>query len=218
MADQQTGGPHGQIQVLTAGAPLAQASAAVILVHGRGATAESILGLADDLAMPGVVFLAPQAVGNTWYPYSFLAPLAQNEPYLSSALGVLGALLARLGAEGIPAERVVLAGFSQGACLASEFAARNARRYGGLIAFSGGLIGPADTPRGYPGTFDRMPAFFGCSDVDPHIPQARVLESAEVLINMGAVVTVKLYPGMDHTVNDEELEHARAIVEEAVER
>jgi predicted esterase len=212
MADQITNGPHADGRVLAAGAPIEAARAAVVLVHGRGATAESILGLADDLAAPGTIYLAPQAAGNTWYPHSFLAPLAQNEPHLSSALGVLGGLLERLAAAGIPAERTVLAGFSQGACLSSEFVARNARRYGGLIVFSGGLIGPDGTPRGYAGSLAGTPVFLGCSDIDSHVPKERVLESEAVLRALGGAVTARLYPGMGHTVNQDELAQARAIV------
>jgi phospholipase/carboxylesterase len=198
--------------VLAAGEPLATARGAVILIHGRGASAESILTLAPELAAPGLAFLAPQADNGTWYPYSFLAPLAQNEPHLSAALAAVGAVLAHAEAAGLPAERIVLAGFSQGACLASEFAARNARRYGGLLAFSGGLIGPEGTPRDYQGSLAGTPAFLGCSDVDGHIPKWRVLESEAVLRGLGAAVTAKLYPGMGHTINQDEIDHARAIL------
>ncbi len=198
--------------VLAAGEPLATARGVVILIHGRGASAESILTLAPELDAPGLAFLAPQADNGTWYPYSFLAPLAQNEPYLSAALAALAALVAHVETAGIPAERIVLAGFSQGACLASEFAARNARRYGGLLAFSGGLIGPEGTPRDYQGSLAGTPAFLGCSDVDAHIPKGRVLESEAVLSALGAAVTAKLYPGMGHTINQDEIDHARAIL------
>ncbi len=201
------GGP-----VLAAGTPLEQAHGALIMVHGRGASAESILTLAPELDTPGIAFLAPQANGGTWYPFSFMAPLAQNEPFLTSALATVGDLVAYVEQSGIPVERIALLGFSQGACLASEFAARNPRRYGGLIAFSGGLIGPPGTPRDYPGSLDGTPVFLGCSDVDAHIPKERVLETEEALRNLGAAVTAKLYPGMGHTVNEDEIEHARAIL------
>jgi predicted esterase len=201
------GGP-----VLAAGEPLERARGAVILIHGRGASARDILTLAPELDTPGLAYLAPQAAGNSWYPYSFLAPMAQNEPYLSSALAAVGDLVAHVEAAGIPAERIVLAGFSQGACLSSEFVARNTRRYGGLIAFSGGLIGPPGTPRDYPGSLAGTPAFFGCSDVDSHIPKERVLESEAVLRRLGAQVTAKLYPGMGHTINQDEIAHAQAIL------
>jgi predicted esterase len=204
--------PHDNQPVLRAGRPLAQARAALILVHGRGATAESILELADYLPHPSMAYLAPQAAGNTWYPYSFLMPMEQNEPHLSSALARLAALLDEVEQAGIPAEQVVLAGFSQGACLASEFVARHARRYGGLVAFSGGLIGPPGTPRAYAGALGGTPVFLGCSDVDPHIPLARVNETAEVLSRLGAAVDKRIYPRLGHTINQDEIEAAAALV------
>jgi predicted esterase len=209
---EQNNGPHQGQPVLAAGEPLERARAAMVLVHGRGATAESILTLAADLNQPGFVYLAPQAAGNTWYPYSFLAPIERNQPYLSSALAMLGQVLAHVAAAGIPAERTILLGFSQGACLASEFAARNARGYGGLVGLSGGLIGPDGTPRDYPGALDGTPVFLGCSDVDPHIPAARVQHSAEVLRRLGGDVTARLYPGMGHTVNEDEIEFVREMM------
>ena len=184
----------------------------MLLVHGRGATAEDILSFAGELAQPGFAYLAPQAPGYTWYPNSFLAPLASNEPHLSNALATLDALVERILAAGIPVERVLLLGFSQGACLMLEYAARHARRYGGLIGFSGGLIGPDGTPREYAGNFDGTPIFLGCSDIDPHVPKARVDLTAEVLRRMGAAVTERIYPGMGHTVNRDELLSARAMV------
>ena len=184
----------------------------MILVHGRGATAESILELAEYLSHPEMTYLAPQANGNTWYPYSFLNPIRQNEPGVSSALQVLADLVAQVEAVGIPAERIILAGFSQGACLASEFVARNARRLGGLLVFSGGLIGPPGTPRDYPGSLAGTPIFLGCSDVDFHIPKERVQESADVFTRLGATVTMRLYPGMDHTIIQDEIDEAQKIV------
>jgi predicted esterase len=209
---EQKHGPHQGQPVLAAGEPLERAGAAMVLVHGRGATAESILTLAAELEQPGFAYLAPQAAGNTWYPYSFLAPIANNEPYLSSALAVLGQLLAHITAAGIPAERTILLGFSQGACLATEFAARNARRYGGLVGLSGGLIGPDGTPRDYPGSLDGTLVFLGCSDVDPHIPAARVRHSADVLRRLGGDVTARLYPRMGHTVNEDEIEFVQGMM------
>lgn len=197
--------PHRGQPVLTAGALLDQAEAVMVLVHGRGATAESILTLAREVDRPGFAYLAPQAAGNTWYPYSFLNPLADNEPYLSSALALLAGLFERLAEAGFPPDRVMLLGFSQGACLSLEFVARHARRYGGVAALSGGLIGPDGTPRDYPGSLDGTPIFLGCSDVDFHIPKERVNHSAEVLRQLGAAVTERLYPGMGHTVNQDEL-------------
>jgi predicted esterase len=197
--------PHRGQPVLTAGAALDQAEAVMVLVHGRGATAESILTLAREVDRPGFAYLAPQAAGNTWYPYSFLNPLADNEPYLSSALALLAGLFERLAEAGFPPEKVMVVGFSQGACLALEFVARHARRYGGVAALSGGLIGPDGTPRDYPGSLDGTPIFLGCSDVDFHIPKERVHHSAEVLRQLGAAVTERLYPGMGHTINQDEL-------------
>ncbi len=185
---------------------------AMILVHGRGASAEDILGLASELGRDDVAYLAPQAAGNTWYPYSFLTPLEKNEPGLTSALGVLGQLVSSLGDQGLPAERVGFLGFSQGACLSLEFAARNARRYAAVIGLSGGLIGPPGTPRTYPGHAGGTFVFLGCSDVDPHIPLERVQETAEVFRDLGAVVDERIYRGMGHTVNRDEIEAVRLIL------
>lgn len=207
-----TQGAHQGQPVYTAGKALHEAQGALILVHGRGASAEDILTLAGELHHLDLAYLAPQAAGNTWYPYSFLMPLAQNEPYLSSALQRVGEVLAQVKAAGISPERVIIGGFSQGACLATEFVARNAQRYGGLLVFSGGLIGPPGTPRDYAGALADTPVFLGCSDVDFHIPKERVTESSEVLRRMGAQVTAKLYPNMGHTINADELTHARQIV------
>ena len=205
-------GPQQGQRVYTAGLPLDQAKAAMILLHGRGATAPSILLLAEELYHPAYAYLAPQAAGDTWYPYTFLAPIQNNEPWLSSALSMVGDAVAQVEAAGIAAGRIVLGGFSQGACLASEFVARNARRYGGLLVFSGGLIGPPGTPRDYSGNLAGTPIFLGCSDSDPHIPKERVEESAEVFERMGASVTKKLYPNMGHTIAPDEIKLAREIV------
>jgi predicted esterase len=200
------------MRVVQAGEPLDKARAAMILLHGRGASAEDIMTVAAQLTHTGFAYLAPQAAGNAWYPNPFTAPLETNEPYLSSALEVVETLLARVE-ETIPAQRVILLGFSQGACLTLEFAVRHARRYGGMVGLSGGLIGPDGTPRDYPGDFAGTPAFLGCSDVDPHIRADRVLEASEVFERMGAHVTVRLYPGMGHTVNQDEIDSVRKIVE-----
>jgi phospholipase/carboxylesterase len=183
----------------------------MILVHGRGASAADIMTIAAEVMVPGVAYLAPQAAGSAWYPYPFTAPLEANEPYLSWALQILSSLMAKAEAT-LPVGRLVLLGFSQGACLALEFAARNANRYGGVVGLSGGLIGPDGTPRDYPGDFDRTPVFLGCSDVDPHIPKERVIEAGRVFERMGADVTVRLYPGMGHTTNADEFEAVRAIL------
>jgi phospholipase/carboxylesterase len=204
--------PHKGVPVLEAGEKLGTARAAMILAHGRGASAEDVMTIAAELMHPDFAYLAPQAAGHAWYPNPFTAPIESNEPYLTSALEVLETLLARVE-ETIPAERVILLGWSQGACLTLEFAARNARRYGGVVGLSGGLIGPDGTPRDYPGAFEGTPAFLGCSDVDPHIRKDRVLETAEVFKRMGAQVTARLYPGMGHTVNQDEIDSVRAIVE-----
>jgi predicted esterase len=184
----------------------------MVMVHGRGATAESILTLADELRVPDLAYLAPQAHGYAWYPYSFLAPMEQNEPGLSSGLATLGDLVERVGAAGIPPERTVLLGFSQGACLALEFAARYGRRLGGVVGLSGGLIGPSGTPREYAGTLAGTPIFLGCSDRDPHIPRERVDETARVLTGMGGKVTERIYPAMGHTVNEDEIEFVRELL------
>jgi predicted esterase len=203
---------HQNQRVVARGRPLAEAEAAMILVHGRGASAENIMDLAELLPHPDMAYLAPQAAHNTWYPYSFMNPTEQNEPYLSSALARLESLVAEVEAAGIPAEKLVLAGFSQGACLAAEFAARNARRYGGLLLFSGGLIGPPGTPRDYAGSLDGTPVFIGCSDADFHIPLERVQETTATLRRMGAAVTEKIYPGLGHTIIGDEIEQARRLL------
>jgi predicted esterase len=204
--------PHAHQPVLTVGPPPASARLGAILLHGRGASADDILGLAHELAIPDIAYLAPEAAGHTWYPYSFLSTIEQNEPGLTSALLVVEGLIADLGEQGIPPERVVLMGFSQGACLTLEFAVRHARRYAAVAAFSGGVIGPPGTPRNYPGSFAGTPAFFGCSDVDPHIPVERVRESAEIYRRMGAIVDERIYPRMGHTINQDEIDAVRTLL------
>jgi phospholipase/carboxylesterase len=206
-------GPHQGQPIAVAGKPFREAAGAMMMVHGRGATAESILELARELWHPELAYVAPQAAGNTWYPYSFLAPLERNEPGLSSGLARLGEALDLLASEGIPPERAILLGFSQGACLTLEFAARNARRYGGIAGLSGGLIGPPGTPRSYAGSLAGTPVFLGCSDRDPHIPRERVDETAEVLRRMEAEVTERIYQALGHTVNEDELEAVRRMIE-----
>lgn len=207
--------PHAGQPVLARGAPLAQARAAMVLLHGRGASAGDILTIADELEAPDVAFLAPQAAGYTWYPNRFIEPVARNEPWLSSALGLVGGLMARVAEAGIPAERTLVLGFSQGACLTLEYVARNPRRYGGVAGLSGALIENGDAPRSYEGSLAGTPVFLGCSDVDPHIPEGRVERSAALLRDLEADVTVRLYPGLGHTVNRDELDAVQALLDAA---
>jgi len=204
--------PHGNQPVLTGGRPLDSAQAAVILVHGRGASATDILSLAEELDHPEFAYLAPEAAGHTWYPHSFLAPIAQNQPWLNSALSFLGEVVGRALAAGIARDKVSFIGFSQGACLATEFVARNATRYGALVAFTGGLIGPPGTRFSYSGDLSGTPCFFGAGDPDPHVPWERVKESASVFSALGAVVTLRRYPGLPHTINRDEIEQAQQLL------
>jgi len=196
-----------------AGEPVSRARAALLMLHGRGATAEDILSLANEFDQPGFAYLAPQAAGNAWYPNRFLVPLAANEPWLSSALALVGDVLTQIINAGIPRERVLLLGFSQGACLTLEFAARNARRYGGIVGLSGALIGPADTPRDHAGSLAGTPVFLGCSDIDPHVPKEYVDRTVDVLGRLGGEVTERLYPNMDHTVNQDEVDFVRDMMQ-----
>lgn len=207
--------PHRGQPVLRGGAAPEAAEAAAVLVHGRGGSAQGMLTLADEARVSGVTFVAPQAAGHTWYPDRFLAPLERNEPWLGSALDLLDGVLEELAGAGLPRERTVLIGFSQGACLALEYAARRGRRHGGLAALSGGLIGPPGRSWDYGTSLDGTPVFLGCSDRDPHIPEERVHESARVLESLGAEVRVEIYPGLGHTVNGEEVEAVREMLEEA---
>jgi predicted esterase len=195
-----------------AGEPLARARAAMIMLHGRGARAENILETTGELPQIGFAFLAPQAAGDTWYPNRFTAPLADNEPWLSSALARVASVLAQVAQAGLPPERILLLGFSQGACLTLEFAARHAQRYGGVVGLSGGLIGPEGTSRAYPGSLAGTPVFLGCSDADPHIPKELVHEAAEVFRRLGGNVTERLYPNHDHSINQDELESVGAMM------
>ncbi len=204
--------PHAGEPVLRLGPPAADARLAVIAVHGRGASAEDILSLAQELHLADVLYLAPQAAGNSWYPYSFLSPIEQNEPALTSALTKIASLIDALGHDGLPATRIALLGFSQGACLSLEYAARHAQRYAAVVGLSGGLIGPMGHPRDYPGSMDGTPVFLGCSDIDPHIPVARVHESAQVFGRLNARVDERIYPGLGHSVNLDELEAVRQLV------
>ncbi len=202
---------HGQ-PILWAGVPIEAASRAVIAIHGRGADASDIIGLNRVIDIPEFAWVAPDAPNHTWYPHSFLVPVERNQPYLDSALSLIDGLLRELEDSGIPSERVVLLGFSQGACLASEFVARHPRRYGGLVVFSGALIGASIDPAKYTGSLAGTPVFGGCSDIDPHIPLGRFELTGQVLEAQGAAVDFRVYPGMGHTIALDEVEAARALM------
>lgn len=196
----------------TAGAALNEARAAVIMIHGRNAAPKNILDLVGLFVQPGVAYLAPAAAGGAWYPLSFLAPIEDNEPGISSGIAVIHALIDNVIESGIPAEKILLLGFSQGACLACTAAQRRPMRYGGLIVYSGGLIGPPGTVWQETGDFDRTPVFFGCSDKDAHVPESRVSESASVLERMNAAVTKRIYPGMGHSINHDEIKFTKDLL------
>jgi predicted esterase len=204
--------PHAGQAVLHRGPAPAEARLVAILIHGRGASAEDILTLTQELRPKDVAYLAPQAAGHTWYPYSFLEPIEQNEPGITSGLGVMSGLIEQVGRDGVTPDRIVMIGFSQGACLSLEFAARHAQRFAGVAGLSGGLIGPPGTPRHYAGSFGGTPVFLGCSDIDPHIPLDRVHETAEVFRRMGADVDERIYARMGHTVIRDELDAVSAIL------
>ncbi|WP_118952512.1 alpha/beta hydrolase [Taibaiella helva] len=199
-------------QTIIQGPALASAERALILLHGRGGAAADILSLAGLLHVPGYALLAPQATGYTWYPQSFLAPPAQNEPWLSSALDLLKQLVSDIEQQGLAPQQIYFAGFSQGACLMLEFLARNARRYGGAAAFTGGLIGDRIYPEHYSGSFEGMPIFIGSSNPDPHVPPQRVKDTSAILIQMGAIVTEKIYDNMGHTITKDELALANRLI------
>jgi predicted esterase len=184
----------------------------MILIHGRGASAADILGVRGEIGADDIAYVAPDAPGRTWYPYSFLVPLEQNEPHLSSALATVHGIVANVAQEGVTTNRIGLLGFSQGACLLLEYIARHATRYAAVVGFSGGLIGPPGTPRQYAGSLEGTPVFLGCSDSDPHIPLARVHETRDALTALGAKVDERIYPGMGHTINRDELEAARLLL------
>lgn len=205
---------HNPNNILTAGVPLEQAKKVMVMVHGRGGSARDILSLNQHIEQHDeFAFVAPEATNGTWYPYSFLEPMERNEPYLSSALTTLAMLRARLQSDyNFKASQIYWLGFSQGACLMLEFVARNPLAYGGVFGLSGGLIGPPGTPRNYEGTLEGTPVFLGCSDVDPHIPEARVFETEAVLSGMGATVTATLYPNFPHSINDDELKMINSLI------
>jgi len=210
-------GPHQGQGLATGGTPLDEAEAAMILVHGRGATAQSILQMGRQLHEDSVALLAPQAARNTWYPNSFLEAVESNEPGRSSGLQAIEDALGEANDAGIPTEKVLILGFSQGACLGSEFVARNPERYGGHVAFSGGLIGETVDPAEFEGSLAGTPSFVGCSDVDPHIPEERVHVTTEVLEKLDADVEERIYPGMGHGVNDDEVEYVSGMVADLVD-
>lgn len=204
---------HQGMPVAHYGTKIESATAAMILLHGRGATAQDILLLSHELRAPHIAFLAPQAANATWYPNRFIAPVASNEPWLSSALAVVDGLVASLVSAGISHEKIVLLGFSQGGCLATEYAARQPRRYAAIVGLSAGLIENGDQPRGYAGNLDGTPVLLGCSDVDFHIPLARVERTAQIFATLGAAVDKRIYPGMGHTVNQDEIEAIQRLLD-----
>lgn len=210
--------PHGSQPILQAGTALDRASAAIILTHGRGGSAQEILSLGEAIAPAGVALLAPQAAGNSWYPYSFLAPRSQNEPFLSSALARIQSVVTLAADAGIPPERIAFCGFSQGACLATEFVGRHPRRYAGLIAFTGGLIGPLDEPIHLTSNLEGTPVLLSSGDPDPHVPWQRVQQSADLLTGIGGVVSARRYAGRPHTVLPEEIREGQKLLATALLR
>lgn len=211
-----TTNPHLGQPVLSLGAPFKDAQQVMILLHGRGASAESILSLAAEFDAPEIHFLAPQADQYRWYPYSFLSPLERNEPDLSNAIERVDTLVNRLVTSGKRLDQIILAGFSQGACLASEYVIRNPRRYAGLIVLSGGWIGPQTMQRSSDANLDGMPVFIGCSDVDQHIPLTRVEETASLFESMHADVRLSIYSGMEHTINADEISQINSLLKQVV--
>jgi len=209
-------GPHQEQPIKALGTLPENASAAMIMLHGRGGSAEDMLSLSNHFDQSDVAYLAPQAAGHTWYPHRFIAPVAANEPHLSSALQAVDDTIAEVEKAGIPADKIFLIGFSQGACLALEYAARNPRRYAGVIGLSGGLIGEKIDTNNYNGSLEETPVFLGCSDVDFHIPVERVKESTAAMSDLGADVTERIYPGMGHTINEDEVNFVRDLMAKVV--
>jgi phospholipase/carboxylesterase len=201
-----------QKKIVTAGQEITTAKKALIMIHGRGGSAEDILTLSNYLQVKDYALIAPQATGGTWYPYSFLAPPAQNEPWLSSALAVLQEVTADVVAQGIAQEQIYFLGFSQGACLTLEFVTRHAGKYGGVVSFTGGLIGDKIYPENYTGNFAGTPVFIGTSNPDPHVPVERVHATEKTLQKMGATITVNVYDNMGHTISQEEIDQANTLV------
>ena len=227
--------PHRDQPILLGGAPLAEATGALVLLHGRGGSAQDMLALARDLlasppsphsgegdpkGLPSVAggrgqfaWLVPEAAGRQWYPFSLLEKVERNRPHLNSALALVKRVMEKIAAAALPPERVVLLGFSQGASVVLEFAARNARRYGGLVALSGALLGPEGTPRDFEGSLAGTPLFLGCGDTDPHLPKRRVDETATVFERLGATVTQRVYPGLGHAIHPDEIAVARGMLD-----
>ena len=211
-------GPHQSNPAVTYGTPVGEADAAMIMVHGRGAGARSMIPLAEEFSRPGFHYLLPQADNHTWYPFSFLSPKEKNQPGISSGLQVIHDCIASLEDEGIPKNKIMLLGFSQGACLASEYAARHPSRYGGMAVLSGGLIGEKIDKDQYFGDLEGTPVFLGCSDVDPHIPVERVEVTGKVLSALNGNVDKRIYKGMAHTVNEDEIQAVRLLMAKMLER
>ena len=199
-------------KIITAGKEITANSKVLIMIHARGGSAEDILSLSSFLKIDDFVLMAPQATNNAWYPYSFLAPSHQNEPWLTSALEILDGLVNEILGKGIPLNRIYFLGFSQGACLALEYVSRHAKRYGGVVAFTGGLIGDRINNENYKGDFDGTPVLIGTSDPDAHVPVERVYATTNILKNLGAEVTEKVYPNMGHTISSEEIELANRLI------
>lgn len=204
--------PHVGQPIETTGRPLGEGRAVMIMIHGRQAAPVNILQLVDSLSQPEFTYIAPAAANNTWYPYSFMADKEQNEPGILSGVAVIDGVVSDVVNKGIPKDHIVLLGFSQGACLTAEYAVEHADRFGGVILYSGSVIGPPGTTWAYGGSFDGTPIFMGCSDVDSHVPLERIEEGAAVFERMGAMVTKRIYPGMGHQINDDEIAFTQGLM------
>jgi len=209
-------GSHQNQPIIQSGVKLDDAKVVMVMIHGRGATAEDILSLSAEFNIDGIAYIAPQAKDNTWYPYSFLNLIEMNEPGITSGLALIDSIVDMLMQKGFTTEQIYLLGFSQGACLSLEYVARNPKKYGGVFGLSGGLIGPNGTPRNYEGNLNGTDIFLGCSDIDPHIPLERVNETEEVFVKLGANVTKRIYKGMAHTVNQDEIDFVNSLFKEKI--
>jgi predicted esterase len=205
-------GPHQHQHIIHFGTILEDAKAAMIMIHGRGASAQDILSLAYELDLSDMAYIAPQANGNTWYPHSFLNPIEMNEPGLTSGLAVIDSIVEMILQKGFSYEQIYLLGFSQGACLSLEYAARNPKKFGGVFGLSGGLIGESIIRQNYAGNLDETEVFLGCSDIDPHIPLKRIDETEDIFKTLNANVTKRIYSGMAHTVNEDEMSFVQSLV------